>query len=566
MAELAPGVTIAGRYRIERALGAGGMGSVHLATRLSDGERVVLKTLLASWAANPSSRKRFAVEAEAASRLSHPGIVRILEWDADAETPFLVMEHVSGRTLTEHIREPDLMAVGRAVDLLRQLLDALDTAHAQGIVHRDLKPANLMITESTGGERLKVLDFGLARILDDERQTRLTRTGQVLGTPGFLAPEQAKGDPVDARTDLWAVGVIAYVMLTKHLPFQGEDTSERILAMLTQAPVRLSHHRPDVNDAVAAVIHRSLEKEPDHRFPSAAALADALTRALAGETVTTATVPGRALAPPPTMPGTVAHTHALPSAVVPPTMQASAAAPPSAARPRRRGGVMPWLVATLLLVGLVGLGLGAFALLRPPAEEPVAVAQVPPSSLPPLATPTTAQAEAMLPSTAMTFGVGSGGGNGDGNGSANANADMNANANANANADANRSQPRDIHASGRFRARGRVTLMSDRDPPPPPTRDRRLRVGLISNPHGIPRGDANRWARAKQELLAPCFESYTGSTRNFGFDVLFDDEREEVHRVRAGAIPLPTRRCVEDALEDLPGPKGARFRMHITYD
>lgn len=246
---LQPGAVVAGRYRILQELGAGGMGAVYLATRLTDGSSVVIKTMLASWASKPYAKKRFAVEAEAAARLTHPGIVRIVEFDATGDPPLLVMEHLVGRTLAQVLKEePHGMEVGRAVGLCRQILDALSVAHGAGIVHRDLKPGNIMIVPGRNGEELvKILDFGIARIVDDERRTRLTQTGQVLGTPGYLSPEQALGYDIDGRTDLWAVGIMLYGMLAGRLPFGGNDATERIMALLSHPPPPLTQHRPDVH-------------------------------------------------------------------------------------------------------------------------------------------------------------------------------------------------------------------------------------------------------------------------------------------------------------------------------
>ncbi|RLB54098.1 MAG: hypothetical protein DRJ42_10150, partial [Deltaproteobacteria bacterium] len=379
------GSLIAGRYRVEKKLGAGGMGAVYLATRIEDGARVVIKTMLASWAKNPVAKKRFAREAEAASLLVHPGLVRILEFDADAETPILVMEHLDGRTLTEVIREPPMMDLGRAVELLRQLLEALGAAHGRGVTHRDLKPANIMVIQGPdGAEQIKVLDFGLAHILDEERRTRLTKTGQILGTPGYLAPEQAKGDPVDARTDLFAVGVIFYVMLAEKLPFPGKDTATRLIAMLTEEPAPLSHHRPDVPDSMVVLIQRCLEKEPGNRYASAAMVARALADATRADATLSMgargvpTLPTRRLrtgpvdapvttrdpthvaAPVATRAATAAQS-AMAGAATPPTAAArrantAAGSAPRRTERRRRGGAL-WIVAGLVAV----FGMGAAA-------------------------------------------------------------------------------------------------------------------------------------------------------------------------------------------------------------
>jgi len=280
---LTPGTVLAGRYRIEEKLDEGGMGAVHLARRVSDGSLVVIKTLLPSWAEKPAAKARFGREAEAAMSVTHPGVVRVLEYEADAQAPFIVMEHIDGRTLTEVIKEPPLMPLARATALTHQILSAVSAAHALGIVHRDLKPSNIMVVdEGRASESVRVLDFGLSRIFDDERRAKLTETGQVLGTPGFLAPEQATGGELGPGTDLWAVGVMLYVMLAERLPWEAPSAGERIAAMLRDEPTRIETRRPDVPVRVAAVIHRAIAIEAAARFASAEEMSRALAAAVNG--------------------------------------------------------------------------------------------------------------------------------------------------------------------------------------------------------------------------------------------------------------------------------------------
>jgi serine/threonine-protein kinase len=274
---LAVGDVVGGRYRIEEKLDEGGMGAVYLARGLSEDALVIIKTLLPSWAEKPNARARFAREAEAAMSIAHPGVVRVIECDADGELPYIVMEYIRGPTLTEVVTKPPLMSVERAVALTLQLLDALSAAHALGIVHRDLKPSNVIVVDAgTPDETPKLLDFGLSRIFDDERRTKLTATGQVLGTPGFLAPEQATAGELGPWTDLWAVGVMLYVMLANRLPWQAPTAAERITAMLSDEPTRIESHRRDVPAFVAEAIHRAIARDPSVRFRSCEELIVAL--------------------------------------------------------------------------------------------------------------------------------------------------------------------------------------------------------------------------------------------------------------------------------------------------
>ena len=216
MTPLQPGNVVLGRYRIAHSLGAGGMGIVYLAERIADGKRVVIKTVHDHLAHDEHMRARFFREAEATRALKHPSIVDVIE--ASADPLLLVLEHLPGRSLHERLREGPLPeAEVKAIAV--QLLDALDAAHRSKLIHRDLKPGNVMVLEGT---QVKLLDFGISRMVDEARHTKLTQTGQILGTPGYLAPEQALARPVDDRTDIYSLGVLMYRALTGRLPFDGK--------------------------------------------------------------------------------------------------------------------------------------------------------------------------------------------------------------------------------------------------------------------------------------------------------------------------------------------------------
>lgn len=269
-------------YRVEAVLGRGGMGTVYRATDTRLGRTVALKLLPAD-AASPARRQRFLREAQAASALDHPGIVAVHDVGSHQGSDFIVMEHVRGRTLREVV-DSGPVAVEDALSWVRQAAEALAAAHAAGIVHRDLKPQNLMVTADG---RLKVLDFGLASVEGVEAGSlettaeRLTSSGVVLGTPGYMSPEQAEGLPVDARTDVFALGVVLYELLTGRMPFRGASAPAVLYAIVHHEPEPASRLRPGLGRDVLDVLDRMLAKEPDRRFANGGELLEALTGAVA---------------------------------------------------------------------------------------------------------------------------------------------------------------------------------------------------------------------------------------------------------------------------------------------
>ncbi len=269
-------------YRILSPLGTGGMGEVFLArdTRLE--RDVALKLIRGEFAADGERLARFEREARAIAALNHPSIVTIYAIEEDSGRRFFTMELVEGRTLREvtpptGLPAPELLRVGVA------LADALHAAHARGVVHRDLKPANVMISHEG---RIKVLDFGVAKLdvsglstataVGPAADLGATRPGAVVGTAGYMAPEQMKGQPVDARANLFALGVVLFEAASGRHPFPGEDAWARTAAMLTQAPFPLERLRPDLPIALGRLLERCLEREPAARPPGAAAVRDEL--------------------------------------------------------------------------------------------------------------------------------------------------------------------------------------------------------------------------------------------------------------------------------------------------
>ncbi|MEM9596814.1 MAG: protein kinase [Acidobacteriota bacterium] len=253
-----------GPYRVVRRVGAGAMGQVYEAEDTRLGRRVALKILAPEWLHSPSVRKRFLREARAASALDHPNICTLHDLgEGPSGELFLVMPFYPGETLAEKIAGGPL-GVDEARTLAIQVARGLDQAHAAGIVHRDVKPANVIVTDR--GEA-KILDFGIAKVSDD---ANLTRTGTSPGTPAYMAPEQIGEGAVDARADLWALGVMLYEMLAGHRPFRSDGGKGVVLSILGRDPEPLGQIRPEVPEALAAVVSKLLVKNPDHRYASAA--------------------------------------------------------------------------------------------------------------------------------------------------------------------------------------------------------------------------------------------------------------------------------------------------------
>jgi len=262
------GATV-GRYRVARLLGAGGMGRVYLGVQPAINSRVAIKVL--TDAAGPELIDRLFAEAYAVNVIRHDNIVDVLDHDRLPDgRAYLVMEYVTGQTLRAMLGAGAGPLAG-VVAVLQDVLDALDAAHRAGIVHRDLKPENIMV--STSG-RTKVLDFGIAKLGDGP--ARRTRTGVLMGTPAYMAPEQILGEAVGPAADVYAAGVVLYEATTGHLPFDARSDYHVMRAHVEQAPPAPRAHRPDMPAALEAIILRALAKAPDARFADARAMADAL--------------------------------------------------------------------------------------------------------------------------------------------------------------------------------------------------------------------------------------------------------------------------------------------------
>ncbi|CAM4047875.1 protein kinase [Corallococcus sp. ZKHCc1 1396] len=256
------------RYRIIERLAAGGMGIVYRGERLEVGKAVAIKFLHAWAARDEDFRKRFQVEARAMSRLTHPCCVSVMDFGVDQDSPYMVMDFVTGETLRSLLREGPL-PLPRALGALRQVLAGLAHAHEQGIIHRDIKPENVIVTHAVGlGEQVRILDFGLAKLRDEV--TGIT-SGMMLGTPAYMAPEQIHGEPVGPPTDLYATGVLLFELLTGKKPFNATGNAELLRMHREVPPPRLRAAAPEAgfSPELEATLLKALAKAPAERFQSA---------------------------------------------------------------------------------------------------------------------------------------------------------------------------------------------------------------------------------------------------------------------------------------------------------
>ncbi|MEM7310688.1 MAG: protein kinase [Planctomycetota bacterium] len=269
------------KYRLEAQIGEGSMGTVFLGEHLGLKKRVALKVLHRDLTLGEEVLQRFQREGIAAGKFTHPYAIQIFDFDRSEEGfSYLAMEYVEGQNLREYLSEHGATAVQLAVDLTLQVLAVLAEAHSHGIVHRDLKPENIMVLKSAGGAlNVKVLDFGLSKLVDRPQGASLmTQPGRILGTPLYMAPEQAGGEDVDHRSDLYAAGLILYELLAGKGPFQGDTFTELLVQQATAAPPSLGETRPElgVSAELEAVIDRALEKDREQRYQSATEMSDAL--------------------------------------------------------------------------------------------------------------------------------------------------------------------------------------------------------------------------------------------------------------------------------------------------
>jgi len=280
MTEVYAGQILGGKYRVDRVLGAGGMGMVVAATHLQLDERIAIKFLLPEALRNPEAVARFGREAKAAVKIRGEHVARVIDVGTfENGAPYMVMEHLDGRDLSALIHEQGALSPTDAVDAVLQACEALAEAHALGIVHRDLKPANLfMVRRPDGTPCVKVLDFGISKLTAAGSDHSMTKTSAVMGSPLYMSPEQMTASrQVDARTDIWAIGVVLYELLTGRVPFSAETLPEICGLILTAVPPAVRDHAPGVPDGLQNVVRRCLEKDRERRFSNVSELAYALS-------------------------------------------------------------------------------------------------------------------------------------------------------------------------------------------------------------------------------------------------------------------------------------------------
>ncbi|MGE5304793.1 MAG: protein kinase domain-containing protein [Alphaproteobacteria bacterium] len=270
------GKIVKARYRVLNKLGEGGMGTVYLAEQIAINRNVALKILHPDYANDPEFVKRFRQEARLAASLSHHNIVTIFDFDqGDDGSLYIVMEYVAGTSLSTVIKN-GLLDVPTAVRLAIQIAEGLRAAHAAGVIHRDIKPENIMVLP---GDEIKLMDFGIARLSNVEGATRLTRSGMIVGTPTYMAPEQIEGGEVGEATDIYAFGVLLYEMLSGHVPFSAPTPGAVLIKHLTETALPLRKLRNDVPAALEKIVKQALEKEPGRRQRSMGEVVDLLAKA-----------------------------------------------------------------------------------------------------------------------------------------------------------------------------------------------------------------------------------------------------------------------------------------------
>lgn len=278
--DLLIGMILDDKYKLERHIGRGGMGSVYIAHHTKFNKQVAVKVLSRDMTEDPTCYERFKREADASARIKHPNAVSVIDFgQTNDDVVYLVMEYVEGLTLRKLLEREKRLSPERTVNLARQICAGIGAAHRANIVHRDLKPDNVMIEIIDGQEVVKVLDFGIAKLKDSQQQ-QITRTDSVLGTPHYMSPEQCSGGSIDYLSDIYSLGIILYEMLSGHVPFQATSAPAVIVQHVTKDPTPLKKLCPDVPEPLSHVVMRALDKQPSRRQQSALDLANQLEAAL----------------------------------------------------------------------------------------------------------------------------------------------------------------------------------------------------------------------------------------------------------------------------------------------
>jgi eukaryotic-like serine/threonine-protein kinase len=249
----------AGQYRIDQKIGSGAMGDVYLGRHQVTGAQVALKFLHEKFLEDHEASARFRIEAHAATILKHPNICEILEFGVTSdEEKYICMQYYPGETLKQRILR-DRPGLSEALQISIQIAQGLEAAHSRGIIHRDIKPSNIMLTEN----QVRILDFGLAKIIGE---ATITKLGSRMGTVEFMSPEQARGLRIDHRTDIWALGVLMYLLLTGRLPFPAGNPLNTLYSIVRDEPVPLRRMEPGISDEMAVIVEKALQKERDNRY------------------------------------------------------------------------------------------------------------------------------------------------------------------------------------------------------------------------------------------------------------------------------------------------------------
>ena len=275
---LSPGQLIDGRYRILRQLGEGGMGAVYEAENQRILRQVAIKVLHADVSQDAATVERFEREAQAAGRIGNKHIVEVLDLGSlPTGERYMVMELLQGVSLGDYLKQHGVLSTQVAIRIARHLLDALSAAHTVGIIHRDLKPDNLFLVEEDGSFLVKLLDFGISKFAEIAQDMGVTRTGSVIGTPQYMAPEQARGrKDIDHRVDVYAAGVVLYEMLSGRRPFSGDTVNELIIKVATEQPPSLNDWAPQLDAGLTQIVDRALSNDREARFASAQAFLEAI--------------------------------------------------------------------------------------------------------------------------------------------------------------------------------------------------------------------------------------------------------------------------------------------------